>query len=118
VSAAMPEGHATTDPLTALRARFGLPRDRWDAWVAYARAQIRGDVRAGRVPADVEGFDALHDSVDANFYGNVEAGGGWAPWPGELRRWTWETLAPLLGALHEALDAWIRAGGLRNTEGG
>lgn len=116
-------GHATDgsaarelDPLAVLLARFGMSRARWDAWVAYAQAQIRADVRAGHVPADVPDFDALHDYRDANFYGNELVRGDWEPWPGELRWWTWETLAPLFGALQEALDGWIRAGGVRTGE--
>jgi hypothetical protein len=36
-----------------------------------AQAEIRADVLAGHVPADVPDFAALHDYTDANVYGHA-----------------------------------------------
>lgn len=50
-----------------------IPYDdaRLSADFAKARQEILDDVRAGRVPADVNDFAVLHDYVDANEYGGL-----------------------------------------------
>lgn len=72
--------------------------------IEQAKAEITADVKDGLVSADVSSFSELHDYVDANYYG------GWidddVPFRGE------EDL-PDVNIMQNAVDAWIKAGGLR-----
>lgn len=42
--------------------------------VALAKAEIRADIQAGKVPERVGSFAELHDYVDANCYGGIVEG--------------------------------------------
>lgn len=42
-----------------------------DTAVQVAKQQIIADVKAGTVPATVDSFAAMHDYVDANYYGGA-----------------------------------------------
>jgi hypothetical protein len=63
--------------------------------VERGKREILADVRAGRVPADVEDFSALHDHVDANEYGGLCDDFG-------------ECSTDFANRVQDALDAWIR----------
>lgn len=82
-------------------------RDRIDT----AKAQIMRDVLAGHVPADVADFSALHNHVDANYYGNLFNPGTYgesAPWEEGK-----EELPDVINPLQNDVDQWIRSGALR-----
>lgn len=72
-----------------------------DPVVARAKLEILDDVRAGVVPADVGGFSDLHDHVDANCYGGLCDGD-----------WTFSENFAVENGIQDALDAWIRHGGI------
>jgi hypothetical protein len=74
--------------------------------VDRAKREILEDVESGRVPADVPGFSALHDYVDANEYGGlcdddcpVPVGDdeGWIQWGNDVQT---------------EVDQWIKGGGI------
>lgn len=59
-----------------------------------------------RVPSSVASFSELHDYVDANEYGGL------------CEDWAMEGDYIAFGnAVQDAVDAWIRAGGVRSQEG-
>jgi hypothetical protein len=67
--------------------------------VRRCRAEIREDVAAGIVPADVESFSALHDHVDANEYG-----GGTGTFDAS------DEACEFWNRVQGAVDRWIKAG--------
>lgn len=67
--------------------------------VAQGKREILEDVASGRIPADAASFSVLHDHVDANEYGGL---------CDERAEWTNEQAA----AVQDALDRWIRDGGI------
>lgn len=74
--------------------------------IALAKRAILADVAAGNVPRTIRSFAKLHDYVDANEYG------GW----GQVDpKWEYRSGAdaPMANAVQVAIDAWIKAGGLR-----
>jgi hypothetical protein len=75
------------------------------ATVKRARQEILEDIRAGRVPVTAQSFSELHDFVDANEYG------GGCEWAEE--EWSTDRFCAFWNRVQDALDAWIRAGGLR-----
>jgi hypothetical protein len=83
------------------------------AVVEQAKDEIVEDVRAGRVPVDVETFADLHDHVDANCYGGLCDEGD------TTGRFGWNDdgtpNCDEANALDNALDEWIRSGGLREA---
>lgn len=68
-----------------------------------AQAEVKRDVNLGRVPADVPNAAALHQFVDANYYGGAfdHFGHGEAALEDHAAFWN---------KIHDALDAWISAG--------
>lgn len=75
--------------------------------VALAKTEVLADIEAGRVPADVPTFAALHDHVDANEYG------GLTDWPADGGEddgmWSGDTVADM-NRVQSAVDGWLRAG--------
>jgi hypothetical protein len=73
-----------------------------------AQAEIRADVLAGHVPADVPDFAALHDYTDANVYGGICDGD--SP--------VWDAAGSpdidAINRLQNCLSAWIKSGALRS----
>jgi len=59
------------------------------------------DVRKGVVPNTCGSFSALHDYVDANYYGGFCEDG------------FDETKVDTINAAQDAIDLWIKAGGLK-----
>jgi len=77
---------------------------------AMAKAEVAGDVRAGRIPASVRSFSELHDYVDANAFG------GAFDWPclsSDRDDGYQQAFADFWNAVQNNVDAWIKAGGLR-----
>ncbi len=73
--------------------------------VEIAKAEILADVMTGHVPATVASFAELHDHVDANCYGGAED--AW------FEGCTDNTeFVAFWNAVQDALDSWIRAGGI------
>ncbi len=73
--------------------------------VETAKRQILQDVRQCLVPLDVTSFSALHDSVDANWY-------GWTfddPFPAISSDW----FVAFSNRTQDAIDAWLRSGEMR-----
>lgn len=66
--------------------------------VERAKAEILADIDEGRVPATVHTFSELHDHVDANEYGGLNA---------ETDPELW---IPLGNAVQAEVDVWLRAG--------
>lgn len=79
--------------------------------------QLMADVRAGRVPLDVPDFATLHDYVDANGYGGFcddeVAAAMIAAFGGMQGENTPEAYADFVTGIQDAMDTWIRDGGLR-----
>jgi hypothetical protein len=89
-----------------------IPRATLAERIAHGKAELLADVKAGRVPATARDFSELHDYVDAN--GN----GGWFIEGGtEGKKWGYRSYADvkMANAVGEAIDAWIKAGGLRGS---
>ncbi len=81
--------------------------------IGIAKQEIIRDVLHGYVPFDVPDFAALHDHRDANCYGDLdnecevaERDGQW-PESEDLK------CTAFWNDLQDALDAWIKDGGLR-----
>lgn len=68
--------------------------------VEVAKTQIRTDIEKGYVPSTVASFVELHDHVDANEYGVPESDPDMGT-DAMCERWN---------AIHDAIDAWIKAG--------
>jgi len=73
--------------------------------IARGKREIREDVASGRVPAEVASFSELHDYVDANEYGGIcdEA---------LVSALSDEQFSAIGNVVQDALDAWIKGGGL------
>ncbi len=76
--------------------------------VDRAKSEILEDVGAGVVPETVASAAELHDYVDANGYG------------GAFEAWTEgcagdRAFMAFWNGVHDDLDAWIKAGGVRET---
>jgi hypothetical protein len=91
-----------------------------DEIVGRMKAEILADVRAGRVPADVPDYSALHDHVDANCYGLTEA--LWQVMDARAGADTDDAhaavrdrLFDLMNAAMDRVDAWLKAGGLSGS---
>ena len=69
--------------------------------VADAKSQILEDVRNGIVPANVPGFNELHDYADANMYG----------WREEDEDTSYIS-SPVIGPVQEEVHQWIVSGGI------
>lgn len=65
--------------------------------IARGKAEILADIAAGRVPADVTSFAALHDYVDANEYGGL------------CEKPIDPAFAPI-NEIQSSLDAWLARG--------
>ncbi len=78
--------------------------------IRHAKAEIISDAKNGTVPATVSSFAELHDHVDANGYG------GAFDWPivSDTKMLADEHTA-YWNTVQDALDAWIRRGGLRKA---
>ncbi len=73
-----------------------------------AKEEIRRDVGAGKVPADVATFSQLHDHVDANLYGGFDL---WPCLPSEERDDAYQTaFCDFLNAVQNEVDQWLRNG--------
>lgn len=86
-----------------------MPRPAADiiaATIEQTKQEIRDDIELGVVPADIAAFSDLHDHVDANTYGGVcDENGPWADAYDE------DGIAAI-NEVQDAVDAWIKAGGL------
>jgi hypothetical protein len=84
--------------------------------VETVKGEVAEDVTAGIIPEGVETFSHLHDWVDANMYGGDDADALWddALDHAEAAR---QGIDPYraLNAMQEAVDQWIRSGGLREV---
>jgi len=69
--------------------------------VERAKAEILADVAAGTVPATCASFSELHDYTDANGYG------------GAFERPFDNNETDFWNAVQDAVDAWIKQGGLK-----
>jgi hypothetical protein len=76
--------------------------------IARGKQEIAEDVESGRVPRTVASFSELHEYVDANEYGGIcdEA------IVGGLSSVDFSNLGNIV---QDALDAWIKGGGLRGS---
>lgn len=88
------------------------------------KTEILADVQNGIVPASVASFSELHDYVDANLYGGTEAllDGFDAAMPDtdEGHSTALIALCDLANPAMDAVDAWIKAGGIaaaQSTQG-
>jgi hypothetical protein len=77
--------------------------------IERSKREIIEDVFEGWVPVDVPDFSALHDYRDANGYG------GFFEDDTVFYRGIGEGFYREAGAVQDAVDAWIRAGGLRDA---
>ncbi len=68
--------------------------------VERCKTEIRADIAAGRVPADVPSFSALHAYVDANEYGGA-CEGEFDPSDEACAFWN---------RVQGEVDAWLKAG--------
>jgi hypothetical protein len=86
------------------------------------KREILGDVSEGTVPAQVAGFTDLHRYVDANCYGGTEAIfdalHDAVPDTDEGHTLAWNSFCDLVNPAIDAVDAWIRAGGIRGGTNG
>jgi hypothetical protein len=73
--------------------------------IELAKRQVIADVHAGHVPADVESFSRLHDHRDANYYGDAF----------EPDAPSCTAAAEFWNNLQDAIDRWIKGGGLRKA---
>jgi hypothetical protein len=71
--------------------------------IARAKSEILRDVAAGIVPSTCASFSELHDYVDANGYG------------GAFEREFDNEETDFWNAVQDAVDAWIKAGGLHEA---
>jgi hypothetical protein len=69
--------------------------------VERAKAEILADVAAGTVPSTCASFSELHDYTDANGYG------------GAFERPFYNNETDFWNAVQDAVDAWIKQGGLK-----
>lgn len=77
--------------------------------VARGKREILADVASGRVPASAATFAELHDHVDANEYAGLTE-----DWPdSDADPAGMDERVDVGNAVQDALDAWIRRGGLR-----
>ncbi|MBX3497562.1 MAG: hypothetical protein KF769_15110 [Parvibaculum sp.] len=80
------------------------------------KAEILADVEKGIVPASVSSFSELHEYVDANLYGGTEALleelDSEAPDTDEGHSGALAALCDLANPAMNAVDAWIRSGGI------
>lgn len=76
------------------------------AAVARGKREILADAASGVVPRDAANFSALHDSVDANDYAGLTS----TYFDGDEEH-------AFAARVQDALDVWIRGGGLRTTAG-
>lgn len=91
------------------------------AAIARMKDEIIQDVTQGRVTASVMSFAALHDYVDANEYGGfcdddladamIAHFGGRDEHEGMP-----QAMLDYINAAQEAIDEWLRSGGLLNAE--
>lgn len=71
--------------------------------VTRAKDEILADIAAGRVPADVADFAALHDYVDANEYGGMTADAFKLDTSSDVDTW-------FMQSVQTALDTWLKGG--------
>lgn len=77
----------------------------------WARDEIGGDVNAGRIPATVRSFAALHDYVDANAYGGAFQ---WPCLPSEDRDDAYQQhFTAFWNEVQNGLNDWIASGQMR-----
>lgn len=83
------------------------------------KTEILSDVENGIVPATVASFSELHDYVDANLYGGTEALldeiDAVAPDTDEGHSNALAALCDLANPAMDAVDAWIKAGGIASA---
>lgn len=96
------------DWLAAIGASDGQPLD---VAIARGRAQILADVRSGRVPVTVISFAALHDYVDANYYGNAF---DWPVLPSDTEDDAYQQAhADFWNCVQDSLHDWLASGQMR-----
>lgn len=104
------------------RVPTSIPASEFAAVVNQAKREIRHDVKAGVVPASVRSFSRLHDYVDANDYGGFAIEKTASPTFDRLVRSErrsdriLQTRIDFVNKVHEALDAWLKTGGLKPTK--
>lgn len=86
--------------------------------VERMKREVKEDVAAGRVPADVGSFSELHDHVDANEYGGFcedELADAWIEHFGgrDADEGMPDAFIAFMNDAQNAVDAWIKEGGLR-----
>jgi len=81
------------------------------------KREILDDAFDGRVPVQVNGFADLHLYVDANCYGGAEelyeAAHNAVPDTDEAHTHAWNSFCDLVNPAIDAVNAWIKAGGIR-----
>jgi hypothetical protein len=76
------------------------------------RREIVDDVRMGVVPADVPGFSALHDHVDANCYGGCEELLESLTTSEDDRTAALDSVRDVFCVAMREVDEWIKSGGI------
>ena len=89
--------------------RRGPTRADVETAIERSKREIADDVFEGWVPVGVPDFSALHDYRDANGYG------GFFEDDTVFYRGIGEGFFEEANAVQDAVDAWIRAGGLREA---
>jgi hypothetical protein len=101
------------------RVPTSIPASEFAAVINQAKREIRYDVKAGVVPASVRSFSRLHDYVDANEYGGFAIEETASPTFDRLARSdrrsdrTLQARIDFINKVQDALDAWLKAGGLK-----
>ncbi len=87
-----------------------------NAIVERMKREILEDVSAGLVPANVAGYTDLHEYMDANCYGGTEAlfdaAHDAVPDTDGAHTVAWNSFCDLVNPAIEAVDAWIKSGGI------
>lgn len=96
----------------------GLPAAEFDGGVEvatdWAKGEVLYDVRHEKtVPDTVKDFSGLHDHVDANKYGGAF---DWPNFRDDRSDAYLEAFSKFWNAVQNNVDAWIKAGGLKNEK--
>lgn len=89
-------------PVASLRENPSASAEKIRKAIARSKREILKDVADGIVPAGVRSFSQLHDYIDANCYGGLCTERGYMS-------------IPDANAVQNAVDRWIKVGGIRKA---